>query len=579
MSRSARDIAGYRLVASLGEGGMARVYLARSKKAAGFSKLVVLKVIRSSATHDPELRRMFFDEARVAALLNHPNVVQTYDAGEDEGRLFLAMEYLEGKTLSSMTEAGRPRVLPLDVHLRIIADMLAGLHYAHGVPDDDGRPLDVVHRDVSPQNVLVTFVGQSKVVDFGIAKIAGSPMTQSGIIKGKVGYIAPEQIHNKTVDRRADIFSAGVMIWEALAGRRLVPRGEDDVASIGRRMNGDDPSVRTVAPAAIDEELLAICDKAMSFSADDRHATALELHEALDKYLRRTDGADQKRVAEVLESAYGEERRRTRAFIEAQAKVADESNPLIDVPRQTTVTLTAPVPASGEHGLAVSAPIPPSEPNVPSAPSIPPPAPSNPPMMPVLQRESNTPPTDVASVADLAPVAARSSKRTFTVVGLLGALALMVGAVSLIGARTASAPGAAASTAPRSSTSSEGANASADGASSAVPDGRVRLVVRTSPESATLVIDGVAQTKPYQATVARGATVRVEARAAGFSDYDRTVTVDDDTNLLLALSRPGPAPGTASAPSRPPVGAAAGAADPGKAGKKRSIDNGDPYRQ
>jgi serine/threonine-protein kinase len=205
LHRSARDIAGYRLVAGLGEGGMARVYLALSKKAAGFSKLVVLKVIRSSVTHDPELRRMFFDEARVAALLSHPNVVQTYEAGEDEGRLFLAMEYLEGKSLSSMTAQGVPR-LALEVHLRIIADMLAGLHYAHGITDVDGQALDVVHRDVSPQNVFVTFAGQSKVVDFGIAKIAGSPATQSGIIKGKVGYIAPEQIHNKNVDRRADVF-------------------------------------------------------------------------------------------------------------------------------------------------------------------------------------------------------------------------------------------------------------------------------------------------------------------------------------------------------------------------------------
>jgi serine/threonine protein kinase len=182
---------------------MARVYLALSKKAAGFSKLVVLKVLRSSTAKDPDLRRMFFDEARIAALLNHPNVVQTYEAGDDDGRLFLAMEYLEGKSLSALCAAGPPCALPLDVHLRILADMLEGLHYAHGVSDVDGAALDVVHRDVSPQNVLVTFAGQSKVVDFGIAKMAGSPATQSGVIKGKVGYMAPEQIHNKRADRNA----------------------------------------------------------------------------------------------------------------------------------------------------------------------------------------------------------------------------------------------------------------------------------------------------------------------------------------------------------------------------------------
>jgi serine/threonine protein kinase len=338
VATSARDISGYRLVAGLGEGGMARVYLALSRKAAGFSKLVVLKVLRSSTSEDAELRRMFFDEARIAALLNHPNVVQTYEAGEDEGRLFLAMEYLEGKSLSSILNARPPGDIPLDVQLRIIADVLEGLHYAHELTDVDGTPLHVIHRDVSPQNVLVTYAGVSKVVDFGIAKFKSSPNTESGVIKGKVGYMAPEQISNSGVNRRADVYAAGVMIWEAIAKRKLVLRGEDEVAVLARRMSGAEPSVRQFAPPGTPEELLAICDRAMAADPNARFQTAHDLNEALDAFLKRTGGADKKRVSALLESWFGEERSRIRALVEQQSRSVDESSPLIDIARQRVVS-------------------------------------------------------------------------------------------------------------------------------------------------------------------------------------------------------------------------------------------------
>jgi eukaryotic-like serine/threonine-protein kinase len=337
VATSARDISGYRLVAGLGEGGMARVYLALSRKAAGFSKLVVLKVLRSSTSDDAELRRMFFDEARIAALLNHPNVVQTYEAGEDEGRLFLAMEYLEGKSLSSILNARPPGDVPLDVQLRIIADVLEGLHYAHELTDVDGTPLHVIHRDVSPQNVLVTYAGVSKVVDFGIAKFRSSPNTESGVIKGKVGYMAPEQISNSGVNRRADVYAAGVMIWEAIAKRKLVQRGEDEIAVLARRMNGAEPSVRQFAPPGTPEDLLAICDRAMAADPNARYQTAHDLVEALDVYLKRTGGADKKRVASLLEGWFGEERSRIRQQVEQQSRNANESSPLIDIARQRVI--------------------------------------------------------------------------------------------------------------------------------------------------------------------------------------------------------------------------------------------------
>ena len=402
---------------------MARVYLALSKRAAGFSKFVVLKVLRSSVTEDTTMRRMFFDEARIAALLNHPNVVQTYEAGEDEGRLFLAMEYLEGKSLSAILGARPPGDLPLDVHLRIIADMLEGLHYAHGVADVDGAALDIVHRDVSPQNVLVTFSGQSKVVDFGIAKIAGAPVTQSGIIKGKAGYMAPEQIHNKNVDRRADVFAAGVMIWEAIARRRLMLRGEDEVVALARRMGGGDPSVRSVAPPGTPEELLVICDRAMHADTKSRYTDAHELHDALDRYLRKTGGADQKRVAEVLEKLFGAERKKTKSFVEEQMRVADDSSPLIDIAKQRSVALPSlsPIPLS-----------------IPSSPEI-------------NQQAEHRASTGVAQIADVLP--RQRSKVTLALVAF-GALAVIgvVAGIAAIGARSSSAA------APPSSVATAAAN-------------------------------------------------------------------------------------------------------------------------
>jgi serine/threonine-protein kinase len=497
---------------------MARVYLALSKKAAGFSKLVVLKVLRSSTTSDPDLRRMFFDEARVAALLNHPNVVQTYEAGDDDGHLFLAMEYLEGKSLSALVAAGPPIALPLDVHLRIIADMLEGLHYAHGVSDVDGSPLDIVHRDVSPQNVLVTFAGQSKVVDFGIAKIAGSPHTQSGVIKGKVGYMAPEQIQNLKVDRRADVFAAGVMIWEAIAKRRLVRRGMDDVVAIAQRMSGD-PSVRTVAPDGTPEELLAICDKAMSVTPERRYATALELHDALDRYLRKTGGADAKRVAEFLETSYGDQRKSSRAVVEEQLRSANDSSPLIDVSKHSMPT----VAAMGRDRTPQSKP------------------PSTPPSLPALHGDRRSVGASAAPVVDATPPPASAptalSPRTI-IAFVAGALSLATLGVVLMIAASSSASKASAHSAEADgataspATSSAGASAGAGGGASA--GATAPLGTQVDADAATPLADDAPQTLPIQPTPLAQATAAASASAHSAA---------------------------------------------GKPRKKRAIDDGDPYRR
>ncbi len=213
----------YRFVATLGHGGMAEVFLAVALGPAGFNKLQVIKRLRPNLAEDPDLCAMFLDEARLAARLNHRNVVQTNEVDRVDGQYFMAMEYLDGQPLHRILvqakKLGRP--LPLPAISRVLCDALAGLHYAHQLADYDGAPLGVVHRDVSPQNIFVTYDGQVKIVDFGIAKAARRAVeTETGVIKGKVSYMAPEQAFGD-VDGRADVFAVGVVLWELVAGRRL----------------------------------------------------------------------------------------------------------------------------------------------------------------------------------------------------------------------------------------------------------------------------------------------------------------------------------------------------------------------
>jgi serine/threonine-protein kinase len=222
---SAKTEAGrrFRVIAELGEGGMARVHLALARGPSGVNKLVVLKTLRSHLANDPACLEMFIHEGRLAARLNHPNVVQTYEVNEDGGRQVMVMEYLEGQPLSHVYARGRKSgQLPLEMYVRVLCDALAGLHYAHELADFDGKPLNLVHRDVSPQNIFVTFDGQVKILDFGIAKAAvNAPnQTETGVLKGKVRYMAPEQIAGEALDRRADIFAVGAILWEVLADEK-----------------------------------------------------------------------------------------------------------------------------------------------------------------------------------------------------------------------------------------------------------------------------------------------------------------------------------------------------------------------
>ncbi len=278
----------YKLFASLGRGGMADVFLAVSRGPLGFNKLVVVKRLRATLADDPSFLNMFLDEARLAARLNHPNVVHTYEVGEEGGSFFIAMEYLEGQSLNRVIKdlAKRGEQLDEAVCARIISDALAGLHHAHTLRDYDGRPLEIVHRDVSPHNVFVTYDGQVKLVDFGIAKAASSStVTEVGVLKGKVAYMAPEQAMGAPIDCRADVFGMGVVLWELLARRRLLA-GDTAAATLHKLLNEPIPSISSARD--VDAGLAAIVGRALEKDPDRRYQSAQEMREAIEEWIRVT---------------------------------------------------------------------------------------------------------------------------------------------------------------------------------------------------------------------------------------------------------------------------------------------------
>ncbi len=345
LDQNPTSIGKYRLIASLGAGGMAQVFLAVATGPAGFNKLLVLKLLRTELAQDDKFRLMFLDEAKLAARLNHPNVVQTYEVGEEAGRTFLAMEYLEGQPWSTvLRKLGRPQ-LPLEAHVKLLADMLAGLHHAHELTDYDGAPLRVVHRDVSPPNVMVTYEGVVKLMDFGIAAAANaSQVTEAGTFKGKAAYAAPEQIRGDKVDRRADIFAVGVMLWEALAGRRI-SEGKQDLQMMHQRIAGMDPAINEVVPAA-PPELLDICRRAMREVIDERYSSAREMQQALLGWLHRQPPVD---LGGLIAASFQEEQARLRLLVEEAMRRSREDTAPTSLPQLATS-----MPPTPSHGSQVS---------------------------------------------------------------------------------------------------------------------------------------------------------------------------------------------------------------------------------
>jgi eukaryotic-like serine/threonine-protein kinase len=314
----------YIVLAELGRGGMAEVYLALSRGRSGFSKLVVLKLLRSHLAEDEDFLRMFLAEARLAALLNHPNVVQTYEIGAEGGRDCIVMEYLEGCSFAEIAMATRKSPMPTSLGLRVIADALAGLHHAHSLCDVNGQPVNLVHRDVSPHNVFVTYDGQVKVVDFGIAKASDDgARTKTGVFKGKLRYTAPERFfRGEECDRRSDVFSVGVMLWQVLTKKGLWAGMSDLVLMQQLASRVPVPSPRSIDPT-VPAILDAICMKAVAISPDDRFQTAAEMQDAIEEYLASESmGGTNRSLAKFMGEVFGEKRQKFQRTVDEQLRAA-----------------------------------------------------------------------------------------------------------------------------------------------------------------------------------------------------------------------------------------------------------------
>jgi serine/threonine protein kinase len=351
------ELGNYELLAELASGGMATLYIARQVGLPGLERLVVIKRVHPHLLRRPKFTDMFRDEARVASLVRHPNVVHLLDVIDSDGELLLVLEYIESVPLSLLlreVHAAGAR-LPVAVSVRIVADLLAGLHAAHEAKDVRGKVLDVVHRDVSPQNVIVGVDGQSRLIDFGIAKAAErmTETTTGGLLKGKLAYMSPEQARGATIDRRSDLFSAGIVLYEAVTGERLFQNdaGENSNALLGILLDPiDDPSTKV---PGIPKELDAVVQKALERVRDERFQTAVEFQDALQEAVRP---ALPREVTEAVEcycgAAIASRREELARIFEGTAprvKIAPKDVPLpklsldVDARAQDASTKTDPV--------------------------------------------------------------------------------------------------------------------------------------------------------------------------------------------------------------------------------------------
>jgi serine/threonine protein kinase len=298
----------YRLRGVLGQGGMGRLYVAEQEGIEGFAKIVAVKQILPHLADSPEFRNMFLTEARIAARLEHPNIVATHELGEADGTYYIALEYLPGEDLAAILarcrEAG---FMPVDIAATIAHQASLGLHHAHETRDSGNRLTGLVHRDVNPSNIFLTYYGVVKVLDFGVVKGGTTGATAPGLFKGKYSYCAPEQLESDAIDRRTDVFCVGIVLWECLTGRRLFG-GNTDAAIIDAVRKGAiaPPSAfRADVPADLDQLTM----RALARRPAERFQSALEMGEALERFqAHRPQKQTANNVGRWLETLFGVQR-------------------------------------------------------------------------------------------------------------------------------------------------------------------------------------------------------------------------------------------------------------------------------
>ncbi len=316
---SIRQYGKYFLVKKLAEGGMAEIFLAKQIGVERFEKNVVVKRMLAHLSGVQDFVSMFLDEARLAATLAHPNVVQILDLGLEEGCYFIAMEYLAGEDFSTVIRAAAKRgsYVPLNVVLKVVADAAHGLNFAHEVVDTKGQKLNIVHRDVSPSNIFVTYNGQVKMLDFGIAKAESRVTnTTAGVVKGKYQYMSPEQASSGPVDRRSDVYSLGVCLYEAVTNSRPFAR-ESDLAVLNAVLKNEYRAPLEMRPD-LPIEVVQIIVKALSPIAETRYQSAAELANDIEQYLRATTSVSNgKALQQYMVEFFGDERVQSKTRIDS----------------------------------------------------------------------------------------------------------------------------------------------------------------------------------------------------------------------------------------------------------------------
>ena len=348
----------YELVGELASGGMATVFLARLTGVGGFQRFVAIKRLHPHLAGEKEFVEMFLDEARIAARIHHPNVVPILEVGASAVGYYLVMEYIEGDTLARLLAraAQRGQRLPIPIALRVALDTLSGLHAAHELRDDSSRPIHLVHRDVSPQNVLVGVDGITRITDFGVARAASRlSNTRVGQLKGKIAYMAPEQAAGEeSLDRRADVFAAGIVIWEALAAKRLF-KAENEAATLSRVMTEPVAPLSGIVPG-LSVQLSNVVLRALQRDPNQRFGTCAEFADALEAAATGKESvATPRELAAYVTAVLGEEVSAQRDAVRAWI-ARSESGPVERPPAATPSSSlsAASMSLSGVDGVQTS---------------------------------------------------------------------------------------------------------------------------------------------------------------------------------------------------------------------------------
>jgi len=551
----------YRLVSELARGGMSIVHLALMQGPARFHKLLVLKELKPALAQDPNLVTLFLAEARLAARLNHPHVVQTLEVGRDGARPYIVMEYLDGGPLSHVVARARSTgtPLPLYAHLAIVVAAIDGLAYAHGATGFDGRPLGLVHRDVTPQNVFVTCDGQVKLLDFGIAKAADVISdTGAGILKGKIAYMAPEQAAGKPIDARVDVFAAGVMLFEAATQRRLWAEAGNEWHIVQALAKGELPTRDPRTLLGVDPELRWIIQTCLAPDPADRYPHAGALLDDMRPILRKLTPPSfgVRELGHRVRGLFAADRARRQALIEAQVAQSPEVADAGDELSAPTV-VTSGTPAS---------------------------------IGPVSSSITHFKTTLSSTLGHAGPVAKRLA---LAGTGAAAALAVIVASASRGTPRgvaiSAMAPGtppavASAATVPVAPPAPSASAVTAPPVEDAIVE------IRAAPASARVRLDGRPISNPFAGRVARdGAHHTIAVEAPGYFSQTDSFDADGDTERVITLrgkpKSPVPVPVEASpaavaspaeqAPAAPVAPSPAPA--PAAGATVRPIDSSNPY--